>query len=42
MKAYGWNGGIVPLILKLLLDVEGVCSALHLGRFTTGKIRGGT
>ena len=31
------NGGIALLILNLILDVdEGVCSASHLGRFTTG------
>lgn len=31
------NGGIALLILNLILDVdEGVCSAKHLGRFTTG------
>jgi hypothetical protein len=41
MKAYRGNGGIVPLILNLILDVDGVCSASHLGRFTTGQIPGG-
>jgi hypothetical protein len=42
MKAYRGNGGIVPLNLNLILDVdEGVCSASRLCRFTTGQIRGG-
>lgn len=41
MKAYRGNGVIVLLILSLILDVdEGVCTASHLGRFTTGQIRG--
>jgi len=41
MKSYRGNGGIGPLILNLILDVDGVCSASHLGRFTTGQIPGG-
>ena len=31
---------IVLLILNFIHDVDGVCSASHIGRFATGQIRG--